>query len=367
MSIEEKVLITIDSYLSDLQRASICSQLIKKIRKIFPNYKILLINKSSNDFQLQHEVDYYFNYGEGFLVGYPPQEIIDNKGYSAPYIYFDTDAGIFENWMPLTGVTDHVAGIYNSFILSAQIAKNLKFEKVFKVEFDTNFDDGDLLNIKNDVDDFQDYLFYGKRQEGSWNGPDLYMIDVHICGYSTKIFEGYDIVKNDQEYWNLCERVRYFGKWIEYLIPKILEVNRETKEYRGIDVEGYIREVYPNTNFDVVKSPGLWVDKWTHVPKICKISKDEGKSELENKVGLFFYNEKKSKISVETKISSGDKLIETLRYELKENWWAYYELDVHENITISSKYNSEDGIEFSFEEEIDPNKIKQLNCRFLTK
>ena len=362
----EKTLLVLDSYLSDLQRAFVCEQLIKKIRKFFPNYKLLLINKSHSDFGLQNKVDYYLNYGDGFMVGYPPKDILQSEAYSKPYVYRSVSIGTIENWMPLTGITDHVAGIYNSFVLSAKIGENLKFDKVYKIEFDTDFDDQDLVIIKKDVDQFKDFLFYGKRKEGKWSPSDHYILDTHLCGFSPKIFEGFDLVKNDRDYWDLCEKIKYYGKWIEYIIPRIFDYNSEKYHFEGIEVEGNLRSVYSNTKFDVVNSPGFWVNKWTDIPKICRLSGDKGVSELENKVGLFFYNEKRPTIEVETSIYNSEKLINKLKYNLEESWWAYYEIDVFEQIKIVSKYTSKDGFEHSYERILEPNKIKDLDCRFLT-
>ena len=124
-------LLVIDSYLSNIERAYYCENLISQIRNHFSDYKILLINKSKESFGVEKKVDYYFNFGDSFMVGYPPNEIIDSGKYSKPYVFFGTTLGTIENWMPLTGVTDHVAGIYNSFVLSSKISKLLGFEKVF--------------------------------------------------------------------------------------------------------------------------------------------------------------------------------------------------------------------------------------------
>jgi len=111
------LLLVIDSYISDSTRAEACSNLITQLRTNLPEYEILLINKSSNSFDLEKQVNYYFNYGKGFLVGYPPEEIIKNEYYEVPYVYVTTNFGTCENWFPFVGVSDHVAGIYNSFVL----------------------------------------------------------------------------------------------------------------------------------------------------------------------------------------------------------------------------------------------------------
>ena len=69
------LLLVIDSYISDNIRAEACSNLITQLRTHLPEYELLLINKSNNSFDLEKKVDYYFNYGKGFLVGYPPEQV----------------------------------------------------------------------------------------------------------------------------------------------------------------------------------------------------------------------------------------------------------------------------------------------------
>ena len=84
-----------------------------------------MINKSGDNYGLEKLVDYYFNLNKSFMVGYPPQDVLETKKYSIPYVYVDTSIGICENWLPFTGITDHVGGIYNSFVISSQITKLL--------------------------------------------------------------------------------------------------------------------------------------------------------------------------------------------------------------------------------------------------
>src|SRR6056300_1765193 len=106
------LLLVVDAYLSNKERAEACLNLINQLKEILPEYEILLINKSKESYGLEKQVDYYFNYGKGFLVGYPPEDVIKNKQYEVPYVYVETDTGVCENWLPFIGVTDHVVGIY---------------------------------------------------------------------------------------------------------------------------------------------------------------------------------------------------------------------------------------------------------------
>jgi hypothetical protein len=56
------------------------------------------------------------------------------------------------------------------------------------------------------VEKCEDYIFYGKRREGIGSKPDHYEIDVQMLIYSTKLFEGLDLVKDD--YLNIIDMIK---------------------------------------------------------------------------------------------------------------------------------------------------------------
>lgn len=359
----EKILLVIDSYISNLERASYCEKLIKQLRSVFDNYKILLINKSRNNFGLENIVDYYFNMGDSFMVSAPPKELIDSSVYSVPYVYVQTSLGTFENWMPLTGVTDHVAGIYNSFVISAKFAESLGFEKVFKFEFDTEFDYEELSNIKTEIEDFEDYILYGVRHQGQWETNNL--VDVHIIGYSTKIFKGFDIVRNDDEYWDLCKKVGYYTKWIEYIVPVIIDYQKQNYELNGTIKYGHLEDYYPKTKFDVVNSPGMWTEKWKTIPMVGRISLDDGKTELDNKVSVFYYNSDFEFVDVKCQIFSDDNLVHNMERNLPNRHWTYDEIEVTDEIKVFSEYVASDGTTYKNEKIIKKGDIPFLNQRMV--
>jgi hypothetical protein len=237
------------------------------------------------------------------MVDLPPKCVLDQELYERPYVYVTTELGVCENWMPLTGVTDHVSSIYDSFILSSQFAKSLGYKKIFKIEYDAVLDKEESKLIKEDINKFQDYLLYGKRQEGQWAKPHQYLIDIHFIGYSVDIFSGFDLVKSNDDFWKLCERIGYYGKWIEYVIPNIIEYQRKNTYLEGIVYETPIRELYSKTQFDVLNSPSYWTKKWDNIPKICRVSYDQGKSEVLNEVTIFFWNDKEEDLEHNTKIA----------------------------------------------------------------
>lgn len=358
-----RTLLVIDSYISNLERASYCEKLINQIKGVFQDYKILLINKSKKNFGLESLVDYYFNMGDSFMVGLPPQEFIDNGWYAVPYVYVDTNMGTLENWMSYTGYTDHVAGIYNSFVLSAQFAKTLGFQKIFKFEFDTEFDLNELKNLKNEIDNFEDYILYGVRHQGQWTQNNL--VDVHIIGYTPKIFDGFEIVRNDDEFWDLCRKVKYYCKWIEYIIPALIDVQKETQNLNGTVKHGHLEEYYPKTKFDVVNSPSMWTEKWKTIPMVGKISLDRGKTELEDIVCIFYYNNDFEDINIKTVIYEDDNIIHSFDRNLKFKHWVYNEITVNNQIRVISEYTSPDGQKYSYDKIINKEDIKKLNYRML--
>ncbi len=358
-------LIFIDAYLSNLKRASICEDLINQIRTSFPEYKLALVNKYPNSYNLESKVDYYFYYGDGIMLNKPPQEILDNELYERGYVYVTTDAGVCENWVPLVGVTDHAASNYDGYILSSNIAELLGYKKVFKIEYDTILDSNEIEAIKKDIINFEDYLLYGKRQEGQWAKPHHYLIDVHMIGYSTKIFKDIPLNTTDDIFWNLCETIGYYGKWVEYLTTSTIEYKHQFEELKGIIYDTPIRSLYPNSQFDVLNSPSYWTQKWNNIPKVCRVSYDKGKTEVNNEVALFFYNDKESNLKTHCKIidKEGNVIYEN-NLILGHRHWAIDKLTITEELTIVN-VNIKNGITTQYTSVITPKTIKDLPTRFL--
>lgn len=356
------LVIFIDGYLSNKERAQICSELIDQLKSNL-NYKIALINKYPFSWGLDHKVDYYFHYGEGFMVGPPPKDILDKQLYERPYVYVDTSVGVLENWLPLTNISDHVANMYNSFILTAEVAKNLGFKRVFKVEADTKFNEADLLDINLDLEKFQDYLLYGERQEGDWAKPHHRIMDMHISGYSVNLFDGFDLVKNDIEFWELCKKINYYGKWIEYIIPTLIHYQKQHNTLEGINYPGRVRKKYPNTQFDLINSPGGWTEKWKNIPKICKINGDD----VTNKVGLFYWNDNDTPLEAKCIVKNlAEKVIYSQTKIIPPNCWNYDEIDLDGELVITNT-NIQNQITETYTNIISPENIRDINTRFLKK
>lgn len=358
------LVIFIDGYLSDKLRANACSVLIDQLKEHLP-YKIALLNKYPFSWGLDHKVDYYFHHGEGFMVGKPPQNILDKQLYERPYVYVDTSIGVHENWLPFTGVSDHVANMYNSFILTSETAKNLGFKRVFKVEADTLFDTNDLLDIAKDVEIFKDYLLYGERQEGDWAKPHQRIMDIHISGYSVDLFNGFELVKNDNDFWKLCERIGYYGKWIEYIIPTLIYHQQQHKKYDGIKYEGKIRTKYPNTQFDLINSPGEWTQKWENQPKPCRVNING--VDVDDKLGLFYWNGEDSPLEINSKVvDTNNQIIHSKSTILFPRTWLYEELDLTQECIVLNK-NTRENITKEFRTRISKENILDLSTRLIKK
>lgn len=358
------LIIFIDGYLSNITRAEICSKLIDQIKSTLP-YKIALFNKFSFSWGLENKVDYYLSHNGGFMLGMPPQEYLDKKLYERPYVYIKTNIGTLENWLPLVGIQDHCANMFNSLIFASEAAKNLGYKRIFRIEADTEFNLDDLKSLIPDLDSFEDYLTYGERQEGDWAKPHHRIMDLHMIGFSIDLFKDFDILHNDNDYWKLCEKINYYGKWIEYIIPTTLYYQKQKYSFKGINHPGSVRDRYPNTKFDLINNPGGWVDKWDNMPKICKImlGKDD-ESKIINKIGLFYYNEKDN-LEIECKVINLEgKEIYYKNITLKPSSWFYDELDLKEEYTIFNK-NIRNGIIKEFVNKISPQNILELNTRFI--
>lgn len=357
------ILYVIDGYLSSEDKVEVTKDLIYQLRKLDPDRKIMLVNKFGNSWGLENHVDYYREYLDGFMVGHPPQDLIDSKIFDKPYVYFDTSAGTLENWMPYVGVSDHVANVYNGFIYASKEANSLGFSKVFRVEYDMLFDEIEFNEIKTDLKrlEDEDFLIYGKRQEGKWAKTHQSLIDVHFCGYSTRMIDKFDFVKNDEEYWSLCKKIEYAGKWAEYVMSMVFRYN--TKEDKtGIIYEGQVREKFKKSKFDRLSSSGEWTDKWKDIPKICKLDVGGGHQPDKTKIVIFYYNSDYDTCEVEVVGNKNyyNKII------LNKNCWTYQIIDRQDNMVFMSKVTHSNGVNV-YVKKVNNENYDKLTNRFIKK
>lgn len=326
-------LIFIDSYINNLERKEICENLIHQLREVFVDYKLGLINKYPDSWGLDKLVDYYFYYGDGFMVGDVPSHLIESGKYEIGCVYHSTYIGECYNWVPNVGVTDHVANIYNSFVLVANLSKDLGFKKVFKVEYDTDFNLDELKEIKKDFNLSNDYILLGARYEHKQK-LENWITDVHVLGYNVELFDGFSIVKNDDEYWELCEKIGYYGKWIEYIIPHIIKFQSNHKIVSGMVKEGECRKNYPKTKFDVVNSPSYWTEKWKDMPKVARIQK--GDKKFKDKCALYYWNSFKEDLEINCIVEKDNLVIYEKNIILKQNEWLCDEISLDKEIIVKT-------------------------------
>jgi len=333
-----------------------------QLKTLYPNKKILLLNKFNNSFGLESKVDYYFHYGDGFMVGPPPEEMINDKRYCKPYVYLDTHVGVLENWMPLVGVSDHVANVYNGFLIASRIAESLGYEKVFRIEYDMLFDKNEFETIKEHIKKFEneDYLIYGRRKEGSWISQYLSLIDIHFCGYSNKMLDGFELVSDSSDYWKLCDKVRYWGKWCEYLMSMVFEINLE--KFVGTEYPEHVRKTFSKSQFDRISSSGDWEHKWRDMPRICKVSRDKGVTDSQDEIIVFYWNNDADSMKLE--VSSNFEY--TKEIKLNRGVWTFDTLKLIDDMQFNCIVER-DGVKHEFSQSIKNKNISDLNTRFLFK
>ena len=354
------MLIVIDSYLSNEERRSVCRDLIQTIQS--KGAEVLLINKHPDFCDLG--ADHYLYFGHSFSVGRPPQELLDSHLYELPYTYIRTNIGTLENWHSLVGVTDHVANIFNTFVLSSKFAEALGETQVLRIEYDTVLSSEDLDRILEDLNQAQDYLFYGTRREGDWAKEHQYLVDVHVIGYSPKIFSGEQVLRNDTDFWDLCRRIGYYGKWIEYVIPSLVESKRASLGLQGSDFPVPLAAIFPKSQFDTINAPGEWSDSWDVIPKVCRLAYPEV-GEQYHKVGLFYWNGKDKSAHAECQVLNSDgALVHHSSLEVHPGCWVFQEVDTQDYLEViaSTRWDQE---EFTRKLELHREDIPQLTNRFV--
>jgi hypothetical protein len=357
------ILYVIDGYLSSKDKADVTLELIQQLRKLDGSRKIMLINKFGNSWGIDTQVDFYREYLDGFMVGYPPEEIINSNLYNKPYVYYEVNSGILENWMPFVGVSDHVANVYNGFIYGIQEANKEGYSKVFRIEYDMLFDEEEFNEILSDLNKFEDedYLIYGKRKEGKWAAQYQSLIDVHFCGYSNKIIGDFSFVKNDEEYWKLCREIGYSGKWAEYVLSMVFQYN-SNENVVGKIYEGPIRNKFTKSQFDRISSSGEWTDKWKDIPKICKLDIGQGHEPEPTKLVIFYLN-------ADYDIAEVDVVSNTGYYkhvELSRGFWCYEIIDRTDNMIFMSKVTHKDGSNV-YLKKINDDNFELIKDRFILK
>lgn len=358
-----KILYVIDGYLSSQDKVEVTKDLIYQLKKLDPSRQIMLINKFNNSWGIENEVDFYREYLGGFMVGYPPQEIIDSNEYSRPYVYYDTHAGTLENWMPYVGVSDHVANVYNGFIFSMEEAVKLGYSKVFRIEYDMLFDEEEFTEILEDINNFenQDYLIYGERQEGKWAKKELSLIDVHFCGYSVEMVKDFTYVYNDEDYWSMCKKIGYLGKWAEYVLSMVFKYNMNGNVIGKI-YEGQIRRKFVNSKFDRISSSGEWTDKWKDIPKICKLDTDGGHQLEPNKLVVFYLNMDYDSAEIDIVGNNGYYR----NSKINKGCWMYDIIERTEDMVFMSKVTHQNGSD-TYIKKINNKNFDSIRDRFILK
>lgn len=357
---QKDTLIVIDAFLSAENRIKSCQKLINQIREACPEYKIMLFNKYPSSGDLDSLVNYYFYYGDGKLIGEPPQEVLETELYQKPFVYVDISLGTCYNWLPLTGFQDHVGSVLNGFILSSRFAKALGYKKVFQIEYDTDFDIEELTNLKKDFETFEDYLLIGKRFEQN----EKHITDVHAIGYSTELFQGLDLIDTEDKWWELCKKIGYYGKWAEYAITYIIDYQSQFRKLNGTVYEGYCGLTFPKTKFDTINGKGYWTEKWKDIPKVCAKGKDFWTS-YTDEVVLFYWNDNQEDLEVNCKIvdETGNEVY-SKEVILKSRHWILDKIPLNGLLTLFTENKQGEEIR-NYSSSFSANTINNFPCRFI--
>jgi hypothetical protein len=235
------------------------------------------------------------------------------------------------------------------------------YTHVFKIEYDTIFDIDELNDIKKDLEKEKDYIFYGGRKMGEYAKDHHYLIDVHIVGYNNRLFEGFDFVKNDDDFWRLNEKINYYGKWIEFIIPSIFEYQKINNTYDGIEYMGYLRDQYSKTKFDIINGIGGWTEKWKSIPKICYLKNDQENFGF----GLFFWSQDYDNFEtvVEIRNENGDLIYEKT-ITLNKNHYFFEKIVLNDEKLFIKKINKIDGLDEIYDEVITKESINNSSVHF---
>lgn len=355
------ILYVIDAYLTSKEKYDVTIELINQLRKLDSHRKIMLINKNDDSMGIEKHVDFYREYLNGISVKSPPNHYINN-GYESPYVYFGIDFGILENWLPADGFNNHVANIYNGFIFACEEAEKQGYKKIFRVEYDMLFDESEFQSIIDDLENLenQDYLFYGRREGNGASKEFQTSIDLHFCGFSTKLLKGFNYVNSEKDYWDLCEKIRYIGKWTEYVISMLFEYNN-LKSYNGKIYYDSRLDKFPKSNFDRISSSDIFKGRWKEIPKICRIYTDLTVNSLDhNRIMVFYLNLDYESVEIETICNQGYHK----KIKLFTNQWAFDILDRKENMVFMSKLTYGDKSE-TYVTYVNDETFPNLNCKFI--
>ena len=219
------------------------------------------------------------------------------------------------------------------------------------------------------MDSFKDFLFFGKRKEGEWAKSHQYLVDVQIAGYDAELFDNFSIVRNDNEFWELCLKIGYCGKWIEYIIPAMIEKTREKKTLKGEFYGNDLSSFYPKTKFDTISSNSLFATTSEEIPKVCRVGSSKvGEHAKDNEIVLFYLGSGKAYETIEKiesnckiYIESTNRVIYEETLEILKGTWSFKHFYIYEPVIVEIK--TDQGFEKVVR--IIPEEINKLDPRFI--
>ena len=150
----------------------------------------------------------------------------------------------------------------------------------------------------------------------------------------------------------------------------MIEKTKAKKSIAGtVHDEMPLTDMFPNSKFDVINSPGIWVSTWDEIPKICRVgSSSKDVHAKDNEIIVYYYVEENHHKDVESvqancKIytEKSGSLIYEKNINLKKNQWHYDHLYIYEDVVVQLK--TDRGFEKTLK--LSPASIRDLYPRYV--
>jgi hypothetical protein len=175
------------------------------------------------------------------------------------------------------------------------------------------------------------------------------------------MIEDFSFIKNDEEYWALCSKIGYFGKWAEYLLSMVFKYNMN-KNVIGKSYDGFVRIKFPKSNFDRISSSGEWTNKWKDIPKICRLDIGGGHEPDPSKLVIFYLNIDYEYVEIDCVGNNGYYKNVTLN----KGSWFYEIVDRIDNMVFMSKITYENNTDV-YIKKINNENYNLITDRFIQK
>jgi hypothetical protein len=224
-----KELILIPTYCPDKKRKEVLFNFLKELQIFRDRYDILVASHTPLDIIFFDYFDYfYYDKNNTILSDIEYRQ----NGWFCP---FDD----YVIWSTYLGIGNTMKAILDLLIPSISIAKDLKYEKIHHIEYDTNiFDDKELIENSRLLDTY-DYVIYNSE-------------DTHKLVGAFFSFKTNSIIDEWKEYDNEIFNKSYFGIYPK--VPENILYNQIKNQKKFIE-----------KNYNVLESNGLKLNKFNEI------------------------------------------------------------------------------------------------------